>query len=393
MRDGSNRSGCIGLIAQVGAARRARRRRSAWARPGWVGRRSPAALVTTARCSPRPGPRRDASGSGPADRVTLTRATLVGGVAALVADSFAGRRPSPCWSLLAAVALVLDAVDGRVARRTGTASPLGARFDMEVDAFLILVLSVYVARSVGPWVLAIGAARYAFVAAGWLLPWLRGPAPPRYWRKVVAAIQGIVLTVAVAGRAAAASATDVALVGRAGPAGRVVRPRRVVAVASRTGCSRCGACPARLRGRPDGDRRGRLTRRPRRPRGDGGRRDSRRDVLDAITVLAFVAASGSPWSRRTRSSQLTPGAFVRIPLEGLVVVRRPALSLPARRSADPGRRGRRAARRADHREDPRHGLLRGARPAVQPGDRLELLRPGRRRAAATRSVRARAIAS
>ena len=67
---------------------------------------------------------------------------------------------------------------------------------MEVDAFLILVLSVYVARSSGAWVLAIGAMRYAFVAAGWVLPWMRGQLPPRYWRKVVAAIQGIVLVVA-----------------------------------------------------------------------------------------------------------------------------------------------------------------------------------------------------
>ena len=99
---------------------------------------------------------------------------------------------------LAVVALVLDAVDGWVARRTGTASALGAQFDGEVDAFLILVLSVYVARSAGAWVLAIGAARYAFLAAGWLLPWMRAPLPPRYWRKVVAATQGIVLTVAAA---------------------------------------------------------------------------------------------------------------------------------------------------------------------------------------------------
>ena len=36
---------------------------------------------------------------------------------------------------------------------------------MEVDAFLILVLSVYVAQSLGAWVLAIGLARYVFVAA------------------------------------------------------------------------------------------------------------------------------------------------------------------------------------------------------------------------------------
>jgi phosphatidylglycerophosphate synthase len=78
-------------------------------------------------------------------------------------------------------------------------SALGARFDLEVDAFLILVLSCYLVGPVGGWVLAIGGARYAFAVAGWLLPALREPSPPRYWCKVVAAIQGIVLTVAAAG--------------------------------------------------------------------------------------------------------------------------------------------------------------------------------------------------
>jgi phosphatidylglycerophosphate synthase len=136
---------------------------------------------------------------GPANVVTLTRATLVGGVTALVADSFGGDAPVAVLVTLAAVALVLDAVDGQVARRTGTTSPLGARFDMEVDAFLILVLSAFVAQSLGGWVLAIGAFRYAFVMAAWVLPWLRKPLPPRFFRKVVAAIQGIVLVVASAG--------------------------------------------------------------------------------------------------------------------------------------------------------------------------------------------------
>ena len=141
---------------------------------------------------------------GPADQVTLARSTLAGGVAAITADAFSEvarvtvLSALSALSVLAVVALVLDGVDGWVARRTGTASALGARFDMEADAFLILVLSVYVARSAGVWVLAIGAARYAFVAAGWLLPWLRGPLPPRYWRKVVAATQGVVLTAAAA---------------------------------------------------------------------------------------------------------------------------------------------------------------------------------------------------
>jgi phosphatidylglycerophosphate synthase len=136
---------------------------------------------------------------GPADRVTLARAGLVGGVTALVAD-----HPSKVTSIvifvtLGTVALVLDAVDGQVARRTGTASPLGARFDMEVDAFLILVLSVYVAMSLGAWVLAIGAMRYAFVSAAWVAPWLRPALPPSFARKTVAALQGIILLVAGAG--------------------------------------------------------------------------------------------------------------------------------------------------------------------------------------------------
>jgi phosphatidylglycerophosphate synthase len=142
--------------------------------------------------------RRGAVVLGAANAVTLVRAMFVAAAAALVADSSNGSAASAGLLTLAALALVLDAVDGRVARRTGSVSPLGARFDMEVDALLILVLSGYVARLVGPWVLAIGLARYAFVAAGWLAPWLRAPTPPRPWCKVVAAVQGVVLAVAAA---------------------------------------------------------------------------------------------------------------------------------------------------------------------------------------------------
>lgn len=144
---------------------------------------------------------------GPADRITLARTALIGGVLALSVDTFGGpvgapmpvALPGPVLVTIATVALVLDAVDGQVARRTGTVSALGARFDGEVDAFLILVLSVYVARSMGWWILSIGVMRYAYLVAGWALPWLPGPLPPRLWRKTVAAVQGIVLAVATAG--------------------------------------------------------------------------------------------------------------------------------------------------------------------------------------------------
>ncbi|WP_432075633.1 CDP-alcohol phosphatidyltransferase family protein [Streptomyces wuyuanensis] len=136
---------------------------------------------------------------GPANAVTLVRTTLVGGVTALVAESFASGPRTAALVALTAVALVLDAVDGQVARRTGTESALGARFDMEADAFLILVLSVHVAGSLGAWVLLIGAMRYVFVAAAQILPWLNGPLPPSMARKTVAALQGIVLLVAATG--------------------------------------------------------------------------------------------------------------------------------------------------------------------------------------------------
>lgn len=136
---------------------------------------------------------------GAANRVTLGRATLVGGVTALVADSFESTPPVSLLVGLTAVALILDGVDGKVARRTGTSTALGARFDMEVDAFLILVLSVYVSTILGPWVLLIGGMRYAFVAAARVLPWLNAPLPPSTGRKTVAALQGVCLLLAGAG--------------------------------------------------------------------------------------------------------------------------------------------------------------------------------------------------
>ena len=175
------------------------------------------ALLVTARM------RSDQPAILPADWVTLTRALLIAGVAGLVADSFG--RPVSITALvtLSSIALALDAVDGQVARRTGTATPLGARIDGEVDAFLILLLSIAVSQDYGRWVLVIGAARYALLLAGWLIPWLAAPLPPRYWRKVVAAVQGVVLTVAVSGVARPPHRNDRGR-RRIAAARRVVRP-------------------------------------------------------------------------------------------------------------------------------------------------------------------------
>jgi phosphatidylglycerophosphate synthase len=248
---------------------------------GWAA----TALIVTARM------RSDQPTILPADWVTLTRAVLCAGVAGLVADSFGGPTSITALVALSAVALLLDAVDGQVARRTGTATSLGGLFDGEVDAFLILCLSIVVSQAYGSWVLVIGAARYALLLAGWLLPWLAAPLPPRYWRKVVAAVQGIVLTVAASGlldRRTGMIAVAAALLLLTESFGRDV-----------IWLYRTGAGP-RTRLAP------RL----------------------AITVLAIALVWGDLLAP-DRAWQFTLAAFVRIPLEGLVLVA-VALVLPPR---------------------------------------------------------------
>jgi len=152
---------------------------------------------------------------GWANATTALRSTMVGLITALVVTSFTAPVSVPLLIWLASVALTLDAVDGWIARLTGTVSELGARFDMEVDAFLLLVLSAYLGPSMGWWVLTIGLLRYAFAAAGWLLPWMRRTLPPRYWRKVVTAVAGIALVIAASGLLQGWVGSAVVLVGLA----------------------------------------------------------------------------------------------------------------------------------------------------------------------------------
>ncbi len=135
---------------------------------------------------------------GAANAVTLARAVLAGVLLVLVLASWQTPVSRGLIVGLAAVALLTDFVDGRIARALDQVTPFGAAFDMEVDAFLILVLSLYAVPLVGPVVLLIGFARYLLVIAGAVRPWLTAPTPPRPWAKVVAAVQGVVLTVVCA---------------------------------------------------------------------------------------------------------------------------------------------------------------------------------------------------
>ncbi len=141
---------------------------------------------------------------GTANRITLVRAAIACLIAARAIE------PAPLGAperwLLAAVAgaaLMLDGADGWAARRQGLASAFGARFDLEVDAFGILVLAMTVvkAQAAPCWVLGIGGMRYLYLAAALAVPLLRRPLPPRriadLRRKTIAVVQSIGLLIAL----------------------------------------------------------------------------------------------------------------------------------------------------------------------------------------------------
>lgn len=150
-------------------------------------------LVRLPDSLPRPG-------LGPANRVTMVRTILTLSLAGLALHPEGLGTLGRWWVVILGTGImVMDGFDGWVARRTGTGTDFGARFDMETDAFLMLVLSVLVWAEdrAGVWVLMIGAMRYLFVVASWVLPALNGSLFPSFRRKLVCVIQGIALLVAL----------------------------------------------------------------------------------------------------------------------------------------------------------------------------------------------------
>lgn len=151
---------------------------------------------------------------GAANALTLAR----GAAACALTGFLAGPLDAPLlWvaALMALTCIALDGVDGWLARRLATASPFGARFDMEVDAALMLILGLLLVASgtLGAWVLLIGLARYLFVVAGWLVPALRAPLPYSDRRRAVCVFQGIALAVALIPDLPAYVANHVAVAG------------------------------------------------------------------------------------------------------------------------------------------------------------------------------------
>lgn len=137
-----------------------------------------------------------ASTLGAANLVTLARGGLVAVLIAFVGETHEG------WAAfaIATAALVLDGVDGWVARKLEISSSFGARFDMETDAFSLLVIAglVWQFDKAGPWVLLAGLMRYAFVAAAGAAPYLAGPLLPSLRRKAAFVVVAMTLIACLA---------------------------------------------------------------------------------------------------------------------------------------------------------------------------------------------------
>jgi phosphatidylglycerophosphate synthase len=153
---------------------------------------------------------------GAANAVTLARAALTVLLGALVG---AASTPALGWVLvgLGAVAVALDGVDGALARARNESNGFGARFDMETDALLILVLAALAWQhgKAGAWILAAGLTRYLFVAAGWAFGWLAAPLPSSLRRQAVCVVQIVSLLGALAPVVVPPWSAAVALVGLA----------------------------------------------------------------------------------------------------------------------------------------------------------------------------------
>jgi phosphatidylglycerophosphate synthase len=134
---------------------------------------------------------------GAGNQVTTVRVALMA-----VAGGFVAEPALPAYAAaavaIAGVATALDGIDGWLARRTGLASAFGARFDLEVDALLIMTLAVLAWRhgKAGIWILLAGLMRYLFLAAGALSDWMSRPLPPSRRRQTICVVQviGLLLT-------------------------------------------------------------------------------------------------------------------------------------------------------------------------------------------------------
>ncbi len=144
---------------------------------------------------------------GPAHNITLLRGVLTAQLAGFVLLPWprmnAGPLPWP-WlpGALYGAAVILDGVDGWIARRSGRITRMGAQLDMETDAMGLLAASAVAvaAGKLPPALLAAGLAYYLLSGGVWIRTWLGKPSGTvRPWQgaRVIAGFQMAVVAAAL----------------------------------------------------------------------------------------------------------------------------------------------------------------------------------------------------
>lgn len=97
--------------------------------------------------------------AGPANWITVSRFIIIAYVL-----TFFEVLPLPILVSLLSIAVLMDVLDGYIARRTNTQSDFGALFDMEVDSFYVLAMGLYFhfTTDFGLWLLIPGSIRYIY---------------------------------------------------------------------------------------------------------------------------------------------------------------------------------------------------------------------------------------
>jgi phosphatidylglycerophosphate synthase len=133
---------------------------------------------------------------GAANSLTTLRAAAACLIAGFIPNASLLDSPSMrawLWFLTITVfiSLLLDGIDGHVARTGGHSSAFGARYDMEIDSLLALIVAILLWRTqqAGIWILGLGLMRYAFLMVSTLVPALRAELYPSRRRKLICVIQ------------------------------------------------------------------------------------------------------------------------------------------------------------------------------------------------------------
>jgi phosphatidylglycerophosphate synthase len=116
-----------------------------------------------------------------AERRTVLPNLVTAGRALLIASAGIALHgaPGPLFAAVMVALLGLDGLDGWLARRANAVTAFGAHFDMETDAFFVLLvdLELFTRGRLGAWILTTGLLRYAYTLITALVPSPAGQVP------------------------------------------------------------------------------------------------------------------------------------------------------------------------------------------------------------------------